>query len=513
MNKNHLYFLCGLLVLIGTALTVYRAVVLEFPLTSREKQLTWRVEASVKFEAHGGPTKATLMVPRTGPGLTLFDESFVSPAYGLATTSPDENRHAIFSRREARGLQTIYYRAVIHKVETRETAAKEPEPKLQRSGYANAERAAALQIVVSLENISSDNESFVRLLFTRLNAPRSGGPVQLLLGSSLKGAGRLSTRRTDVAVRVLGEARIPARIVHGIALAPDRRDALMASWIEIYEGDRWRPFDPDSGEFRIPENHLPWWRGNDPLVTLVGASKLKVDIAVRQMFVYSLQSSVAKQRQAQNKLIEFSVFGLPLQTQEVYRLLLTVPIGIFLLVILRNVVGMKTFGTFMPVLIALAFRETHLLWGLILFSSVVAIGLLVRFYLEGLKLLLVPRLATVVIVVILTMTMISIVSYKLGFDRGLSVALFPIVILAMTIERMTIVWDERGPKEAMTQAMGSFFVAVLCYLLMNLAIVQHWVFVFPESLLLVLAATLALGRYSGYRLVELPRFRVLAGKD
>ena len=143
----------------------------------------------------------------------------------------------------------------------------------------------------------------------------------------------------------------------------------------------------------------------------------------------------------------------------------------------------------------------------------VAIGLLVRFYLEGLKLLLVPRLATVVIVVILTMTMISIVSYKLGFDRGLSVALFPIVILAMTIERMTIVWDERGPKEAMTQAMGSFFVAVLCYLLMNLAIVQHWVFVFPESLLLVLAATLALGRYSGYRLVELPRFRVLAGKD
>lgn len=152
------------------------------------------------------------------------------------------------------------------------------------------------------------------------------------------------------------------------------------------------------------------------------------------------------------------------------------------------------------------------MWGLILFTSVVAIGLLVRFYLEGLKLLLVPRLASVVIVVILTMTLISIVSYKLGFDRGLSVALFPIVILAMTIERMTIVWDERGPKEALTQAMGSFFVAVLCYLLMNLNVVRHWMFVFPESLLLVLAATLALGRYSGYRLVELPRFKVLVGK-
>jgi len=110
------------------------------------------------------------------------------------------------------------------------------------------------------------------------------------------------------------------------------------------------------------------------------------------------------------------------------------------------------------------------------------------------------------------MTLISIVSYKLGFDRGLSVALFPIVILSMTIERMTIVWDERGPKEALVQAGGSFCVAVLCYLVMNLDVVRHFVFVFPESLLVLLAAMLALGRYSGYRLVELPRFRVLAGK-
>ena len=53
------------------------------------------------------------------------------------------------------------------------------------------------------------------------------------------------------------------------------------------------------------------------------------------------------------------------------------------------------------------------------------------------------------IVVILVMTVISVISHKLGFDRGLSVALFPIVILAMTIERMTVIWDEKGPKEAL----------------------------------------------------------------
>jgi len=513
MNKRHLYILCAALILLGIGVTAYRAIVLEFPLTPRETQDIWRLEARVTFEARGAPAKATLMVPRSEPGLTLFDESFVSPGYGLATASPDENRQAIFSKRESRGRQTLYYRVIVHKTRTREKPATEAPPRLQRSRYQGAEKTASLQLAKEVGEQAADNESFIRLLFARLKEPQQGGPAQLLLGAALKGKGRLGTRRADVAVRVLADALVPARVVHGIALTPDRRNAQMSHWIETYEEGMWRPFDPDSGEFRVPENHLPWWRGSAPLVKVLGAGNVKTDIAVRQVFVYTLQSAVARQRQAQDKLVEFSVFGLPLQTQEVYRLLLTIPIGIFLLVILRNVVGLKTFGTFMPVLIALAFRESQLMWGLILFSSVVAIGLLGRFYLEGLKLLLVPRLATVVIVVILTMTMISIISYKLGFDRGLSVALFPIVILTMTIERMTIVWDERGPREALIQAAGSFFVAVLCYLVMSLDIIKHWVFVFPESLLLVLAATLALGRYSGYRLVELPRFKVLAGKS
>ena len=165
---------------------------------------------------------------------------------------------------------------------------------------------------------------------------------------------------------------------------------------------------------------------------------------------------------------------------------------------------------FMPVLIALAFRQTGLVWGCFFLSIVVGLGLAVRFYLERLKLLLVPRLATVVIVVILLLALLTVVSYQLGFERGLSIGLFPIVILTMTIERMTLVWEERGAGEAFQQAAGSIFVGGLCYLLMNLRIVQHLSFVFPELLLIVLAATLLLGRYTGYRLTELRRFKVLA---
>lgn len=145
--------------------------------------------------------------------------------------------------------------------------------------------------------------------------------------------------------------------------------------------------------------------------------------------------------------------------------------------------------------------------GLILFTSVVALGLAIRFYLEYLKLLLVPRLASVLTIVIMLMAIISLLTHKLGIDRGVSVALFPMVIMAMTIERMSLVWEESGAREALQQGFGSLTVAALAFLLMSNKQLGHLVFVFPELLLVILAAMLLLGRYTGYRLTELWRFR------
>ena len=46
------------------------------------------------------------------------------------------------------------------------------------------------------------------------------------------------------------------------------------------------------------------------------------------------------------------------------------------------------------------------------------------------------------------------VRFTVDDKSGLSVALFPMVILTMTIERASIVWEEMGPSEALTAASG-----------------------------------------------------------
>ncbi|MEJ2256874.1 MAG: 7TM domain-containing protein, partial [Woeseiaceae bacterium] len=163
----------------------------------------------------------------------------------------------------------------------------------------------------------------------------------------------------------------------------------------------------------------------------------------------------------------------------------------------------------MPVLIALAFRETRLFWGVVLFTLLVALGLSIRFLLERLRLLLVPRLSAVLIVVVLLMLFISLMSHRLGMETGLSVALFPMVIIAMTIERMSVVWEERGPVDAIRAGLGSITIAVIAYLAMGMAWLEHLIFTFPELLLVVLAVVVLFGRYTGYRLTELRRFKAL----
>ena len=125
--------------------------------------------------------------------------------------------------------------------------------------------------------------------------------------------------------------------------------------------------------------------------------------------------------------------------------------------------------------------------------------------------LLVPRLAAVVTIVVLLMTAISIISNQLGLETGLSVSLFPMVIISMVIERMSVVWEERGAFTAIKEGAGSLVMAALAFLAMSIDILAYWVAVYPEINLIVLGVIIAIGRYTGFRLLELSRFKDLAG--
>jgi hypothetical protein len=509
MNNKHLYALAGSLSLIGLLLFLYKALALGFPLQPSDVVQRWDLEARVHIVGSGGPAKIALSIPSSSGRALLVDERFISRGFGLSMKRAEGARKLVWSRRDGKGETALYYRATIQITDN----ASEPPPTEKAVApapvtLADSERIAAQALVDEVRAQSADTETLVVQLLKRLAQPGQDSNAQSLVGSR---PDRL--KASSIAVQLLGLVNLPARTAWGLQLYQERASLSALPWLQVFEAGQWHTFDPSTGDMGMPEDLVLLGYGDAPLLTYEGARSASVNWSVRHNEEGALTAALERGRILSREFIDFSLFSLPLETQQVYGVLLMIPLGAMLLVVLRNLVGIKAFGTFMPVLIALAFRETQLLWGIVLFMALVGLGLAVRFYLEQLKLLLVPRLASLLIVVVLMMALVTVITHKLGLERGLSVALFPMVIITMTIERMSIVWDERGAAEAMQQGLGSLLAAVLAYLLMFNRWTEHLVFVFPELLLILLAVTLLLGRYSGYRLLELRRFKALVKED
>ena len=73
-------------------------------------------------------------------------------------------------------------------------------------------------------------------------------------------------------------------------------------------------------------------------------------------------------------------------------------------------------------------------------------------------------------------------------------------------------WEDTTAMVRWRRGVGSLAIAALTYVVMSIDILAYWVTVFPEVNLVVLGLIVTLGRYTGFRLSELSRFRQLAVK-
>ncbi|MCK7592448.1 UUP1 family membrane protein [Pseudomarimonas salicorniae] len=504
MKKTHLYLLAFLIGTIGLAAVVYKWKVLNFPLQPVAEVEVWTVQARVEYPPRRLPNTVTLQIPYKPPGFALLDERFVANNYSKLEEQRGNNREVQWAIRRARGTQVLYYRATV--VRNTENPALGGKPRIGDPPVLEEPYASAAQTVLDqVRDRSADISTFAKELVRRFNVDSPSEEVALLLED--RGTPEL---RAQLLAELLASRKIPARVIHGFELGDMNTEVDMQPWLQVHNGNDWITINLQNASDGWPENLFLWSSSRSPLLVVDENPRANVTWSVSRNLADAM--AIAERRlEVQNEnLVRYSLLSLPLQTQQVYQVLLLVPIGAFIMLILRNLIGIKTYGTFMPVLVALAFRDTGVIAGILLFVSVVGSGLLVRFYLERLRLLLVPRLTAVLIVTVLLMALVSVISNRLDIEVGLSIALFPMVIMAMTIERMSVTWEERGGGAAIKEAFGTMLVAALAALVMTWDLLEHLIFVFPELLLVLLAFTLVLGRYSGYRLTELFRFRALA---
>ncbi len=501
MNKTRIAFLILVtgLIGLGSGLCIYRYINFDVSLLPGEKREIWSVEARVEFEAQGDPVKVSLAIPDTQEGFERIAEHSASPGYGLAYVDRDLSRRAEWSIREATGRQLLYYRVDMIRDEFLNQSGTVTIPAISqpRLGGTGPHKTEALSILNQANQKSADAYTLTRQLIYELNTQTQSR--QLLTQKQA-----LSTW----VVELLAQANVAAREVHVVELEDGRRRQKLKTYVQVFQGNRYVLFDLESGAQLSHKNRLLWEYNSKAILEVVGGygasasfSILKQEIPINQ---------IQKISQLENKsLLDFSIHSLPVEEQTLFKGILLIPIGILIVVFMRLFIGIRTSGTFMPVLIAIAFIQTSLVTGLIGFFLVVGTGLIIRGYLSQHNLLLVARISVIIVSVIILISLFTVASYRAGLTEGLKITFFPMIILSWTIERMSILWEEEGPHEVFVQTGGSLFIAVIAYFLMLNDVVQHLMFNFIGLQFLAMALLLIMGSYKGYRLLEFHRFMPL----
>ncbi len=505
MNR-FLYVLVITLLLLPLALITYRVVSLEYPLFPAAPEKVWQLSLDARLNDGNEETTVMIGLPSDKQGLSVLEERITEGVLAFRLFSEGRNRFGIWSGTAGSDGTPIGYQALL-------TA---------RPGYAMAGPPNQLGpypkgLEKPEQDIADRLMSNVQLLPlpARLQAAIAG-----LAGNwdtSQKGAEDLKAwpdiqRRLGTVkafLTLLRAAGLNAHAVEGLMLK-ESVTSETTKWIEVWTGREWQIVKPETGTL-LPDSAmlLPLTRGTLPVVRpLKGEiSDIRWSLNRRIISQWDLQNERVK---GSGRLLDhWSLFRLPAEYQGTFRILILVPLGALLICILRNVIGFPTFGIFMPVLMALAFRNTGLAYGLGIFAAVLLIGYAARRSIERIRLLLVPRLSVMLTLVITCFIIFALIGNKFELKAFMAIGLLPFVILTMAIERFFVIVEEEGMREGLRTAAGSAAVATITYGIIQFEPLQLTFFVYPELLLVVMAAQVLLGRYTGYRLSEFLRFRNL----
>lgn len=512
----------AVMVLLPISMIVYKIYVLDYPLAGLIPAFSYKVEVSMQLDGHGEDVNIRTYLPKTDGRQSVDSEQNSSGAFTAEIKSDALNREAFWRAENVRGQQGVLY---AYQVRARPLRFNIPadltipdtypvalasylvaEPGIQKD---DPQIAAALRRVVAndkptlLDAVTRIHRHLQDNFANRNFSGYTDALTALKLGeASCNGKSRLF-------VAMARKLNIPARLVGGLIMQQGSKRTTH-QWVEVYISGHWVPFDTINDHFaEIPANFLTLYYGDLVL--------FKHTANINFQYVFNVTKQLKLQPDMQNALSRttlnitnlYALFERVGISQNLLTIILMLPFGALVTVVFRNVIGLETFGTFLPALIASAARETGLLWGLIGFVVIVLVSAVVRRALDWLQLLHSPKMAIMLTTVVIVMMVMTVGGVQLGLFELAHMSLFPIAILAITAERVALMEAEQGAAKVAKITFMTLLVIAACYAVMESLFMQSLILAFPELLLVVIALNLWLGKWIGIRVMEFVRFRRL----
>jgi len=473
MNRQPaLIVLMLLLICIGVGSIYYRHVHNGVPLSPGQRIDVWQVEAEISFIGLGAPTTVRLAIPQQKQ-FDIKSEFTASPAYGVSLNRDTASPNVVWSKSRVEGPQTLYYKANFRNALS---AEQDPPPEPLTELYPEEPdpyHSTLLTILADAKAKAGNQSTLVEQIKQALNSEEQNSAMLLSRYSDTRAFSLL-----------LGYANIPAKIVRGLQLEDERRNQRLIPLVKVFVDNQWEIHNVGDQTLDETLPLLIWVEDQPSTLDVEGGTNSRLRFSISKFRTSAVQEANLIARE---NAWPFGLYSLPIAEQNLFRSILLIPIGALVVVFFRIMVGLRCSGTFMPVLIATSFIQTELLNGLLSFSLVVAAGLIIRSYLSHLNLLMVSRISAVVLVVIGIIIVFTVFAFRMGLTEALTITFFPMIIMAWTIERMSILWEEEGAREVMIQGGGSLFIAIVAYLLMDNSWVRHWAFNFLGVHALIMA--------------------------
>lgn len=480
-------------------------------LPRREYTVTFRAE----LDGNGGEVRVRTFLPVSDDRQQIANEENLTPAFSFTSEMQGRNRVATWQDGGAGQNQQLGYRFSVMssavRYELDEDLALPDAYPPSVSPYLKGEDAIqvdAAEIRQTAASIGADL-GFVPERLRRIYEMTSGLPQRPFKGTTdaltaLRLGEASCNGKSRLFVALARSVGIPARLIGGFVMESGTK-RTSHQWVEAYVAGHWVPFDPTNRHFaELPEKYLTLYVGDEVLFRHTADINFKYRFETDTLLVPS-----PKAKQSFKLFNVWALFERLELSFILLRTILMLPVGALVVVLFRNVIGMPTYGTFLPALIAAASGEAGLWWGVVGVLIVVAVTALARWAFHRLQLLHSPSLAILLAAVAITLLAVSLGADALGLKKLAYVTLFPIAVLAITSERFFLSLTEKGAKTAVKELLGTLVVMAACFVVMSSLALQILLIGFPEFLLVVVALDVYMGRWIGVRLLEYLRFHKL----
>ena len=511
-DHRSLRWMIVVLILAGLILTAWRYTV-EPEAAAAPGDRLWDVELSIRASAVAGKTSVEIAAPLNTRFLRVIGQNISHVAWRQSfrqLEGAESVRRISFVASKDGNLSILAVFSVHASATPRlgaDSSGKPLEAEIRETYLRDhpvlqIEHPDVVGLAAKLASDAGENASLPDKFYDEVRMLRERKDEGLLDVPEILSGKRANAReRAYTMVALCRAARIPARLVKGLVL----RESAAASlhfWVEVYQSDRWKPFDPAFGYREVlPPNYLPFVKGVRDVVGFSATSDYGVEYSIAN--ADPLLDLAESTHEDWREILDLT--RLPLDTRIMLAALMLLPFGALLTAVFNEVIGIRSFGVFTPTLLALSLVYVPWQSAAVVLAVVLLLGVGGRAVIPG-ELSRVPRLSLVLTLVALGIgASASLMDY---FDIGMGgqLVLLPIVILASLVDRFYSLLDEKGLHTAVFRLAWTLLLAVLCIPIVRYEELGHALIRYPELHLVTLAVILTLTLYKGKRLSQLPGF-------